>query len=251
MNPVKTSRDIAKSALLEKLAVHHGDTKNSEVLTAIEELASLNPTTAPTKAGELLEGNWLLINAPIFPNRLPDERGRYIYTLGRLAFNMFEPVDLKLEIERVLQPVFATGKDNERTHDIVVEFKVIDARFPELRGIVKNLAVCIPRDENTLQVQFVEGELIPRIENKNIEQWLAVFGNSEANSPLSIGERIKTWFIKQIFGIKKTSAINTQTGTRAFKMNKSPKGKLQILYLDEELRITKGNRETVLVCQRQ
>ncbi len=34
-------------------------------------------------------------------------------------------------------------------------------------------------------------------------------------------------------------------------MNKSPKGKLQILYLDEELRITKGNRETVLVCQRQ
>ena len=165
MSLVKSDRDIAKAALLEKLAVYHGDTKNSEVLTAIEKLVALNPTIAPTRTGELLEGNWLLINAPIFPNRLPDERGRYIYTLGRLAFNMFEPVDLKLEIERVLQPVFSTEKDNERTHNIVVEFKIIDDRFPELKGIVKNLAVCIPRDENTLQVQFTGGELIPHPDN--------------------------------------------------------------------------------------
>jgi hypothetical protein len=34
-------------------------------------------------------------------------------------------------------------------------------------------------------------------------------------------------------------------------MNKSPQGLLKILYLDDELRITKGNRETILVCQRQ
>lgn len=252
MNLVKSPRDIAKAALLEKLAVHNGDTKNSEVLAAIEQLVALNPTTAPTETGDLLEGNWLLINAPIFPNRLPDERGRYIYTLGRLAFNMFEPVDLKIEIERVLQPVFSTGKDNERTHDIVVEFKIIDDRFPELKGIVKNLAVCRPLSKDTLQVEFTGGELMPQLsqENSDIEQWLAVFGSTEVKSSLNIGERIKSWFIEWMFGIEKASNI-TKTGKRVFKMNKSPKGNLQILYLDKELRITKGNRETLLICQRQ
>ncbi|MEQ8957811.1 MAG: PAP/fibrillin family protein [Coleofasciculus sp. C2-GNP5-27] len=34
-------------------------------------------------------------------------------------------------------------------------------------------------------------------------------------------------------------------------MKRSPKGKLELLYLDEELRITRGEKGTVLVCERQ
>ncbi len=33
-------------------------------------------------------------------------------------------------------------------------------------------------------------------------------------------------------------------------MKRSPKGRLEVLYLDEELRITKGEKGTVLVCER-
>ncbi len=47
------------------------------------------------------------------------------------------------------------------------------------------------------------------------------------------------------------AAIDTQTGKRVFEMKKSPKGILKLLYLDDELRITRGNRGTVLACQRQ
>jgi hypothetical protein len=54
-----------------------------------------------------------------------------------------------------------------------------------------------------------------------------------------------------MFGITKVSDIDSQTGKRAFVMKKSPQGILKVLYLDDELRITRGNREFVLICQRQ
>ncbi|MDJ0589072.1 MAG: PAP/fibrillin family protein [Pleurocapsa sp. MO_226.B13] len=248
-----TQREDAKKALFEALKNNNGDTKNETVVAAIERLASLNPQSAPTENLDLLKGDWLLINAPNFPNRQPDSQGRYIYTLGRLAFNMFEPVELLVEIERVLQPVFPTGEGDELTHDIIVEFKTIDENFPELKGIVKNLAVCSPKSQDTVQVQFTGGELIPldTDDPSKMKQWLKVFGDKSDKSQLSWRQRLTSGFIKWMFGISKASEINSQTGKRVFTMKKSPKGVLKLLYLDDELRITKGNRGTVLVCQRQ
>jgi hypothetical protein len=253
MNKTTIQRDTAKADLFEALANHGGDTKNEVVLAAIEKLASLNPTSAPTENSNLLEGNWLLINAPNFPDRQPDEQGRYVYSLGRLAFNMFEPVKLKIAIARVLQPVFPTGKENERTHDIVVEFETIDDHVPKLKGIVKNLAVCIPTNPDTVQVKFTGGELIPleSQSSEKMQEWFTIFGNNNQKSQLNFQDRIMSLVMKWMFGIKKASEMNLETGKRSFVMNKSPKGSLKILYLDDELRITKGNRETILVCQRQ
>ncbi|MGL5076907.1 MAG: PAP/fibrillin family protein [Waterburya sp.] len=250
---ITTQRDNAKKALFKALKNSGGDTKNEVVVAAIEKLASLNPNSAPTENGSLLEGNWLLINAPNFPNRQEDAQGRYLYTLGRLAFNMFEPVKLLVEIERVLQPVFLTGDGNERTHDIVVEFKTINENLPELKGVVKNLAVCWPKDKDTLQVKFTGGELMPLETKKTskMKEWLAVFGQEGRKSQLNLSDQVTSIFVKWLFGISKASEINPQTGKRVFTMKKSPKGLLKVLYLDDELRITKGNRETVLICQRQ
>lgn len=250
---IVTERDNAKKALFKALKNSGGETNNKTVAAAIEKLASLNPNSAPTENSSLLEGNWLLINAPNFPNRQKDPQGRYIYTLGRLAFNMFEPVEMLVEIERVLQPVFPTGNGNELTHDIVVQFKTINDKLPELKGIVKNLAVCSPKDKKTLQVKFTGGELMP-IETQaasQMKEWLAVFGQESPKSQLNLRDRLTSILVKWLFNISKTSEINPQTGKRFFTMKKSPKGLLKVLYLDDELRITKGNRETILICQRQ
>ena len=252
-NSIVTQREQAKVDLKKALATHNGDTKHQAVVEAISKLASLNPTSHPVENSELLQGNWLLINAPNFPDRLEDEEDRYVYTLGRLAFNKFEPVNLRVAIERVTQPVFTTGQDNEYSHDIVVEFKIIEPGFPELKGIVRNLAVCSPVDQDTVQVRFTGGELMP-LENQNPEQmkqWLNIFGSSQQTSQITLLDSLKFWFVQTIFGIGKVSEINPETGKQSFPIKKSPKGLLKLLYLDEELRITKGNRETVLVCQRQ
>ncbi len=246
-------REQAKADLKKALAAHNGDTKHEAVVDAITKLASVNPTPHPAENQALLEGNWLLINAPIFPGRLEDEENRYVYTLGRLAFNKFEPVNLRVAIERVSQPVFATEKENEYTHDIVGEFKIIEEGFPQLKGIVRNLAVCFPVDRDTVQVKFTGGELMPKDNQdpEQIKQWLNIFGNDQKPSQVSLLDRLKFWLVQTMFGIGKVSAIDTETGKKSFAIKKSPKGLLKLLYLDEELRITKGNRGTVLVCQRE
>ncbi len=240
--------DTVKDNLVEALSKYQGDVKNQIVARAIEELAVLNPTPSPTENKSLLQGNWLLINAPNFPDRQEYKNHQYVYNLGKLAFNVFEPIKLKVAIQEVIQPMFATGAKDEYTHDIVVKFKTIDNDTPELEGIIKNLAICHPVNENTLEVQFTGGELIPA--NIKIEDWLSVFDPNNQSS-ISLRDRFNSWLIKWIFGIKNLSAIDKATGKRNFIMKKSPKGLLKILYLDKDLRITQGNRETILVCQRQ
>ncbi len=59
-----------------------------------------------------------------------------------------------------------------------------------------------------------------------------------------------TSILRMMFGIVPPQEMDHQTGRVSFKMQRSPKGKLELLYLDEELRITQGERGTVLVCER-
>lgn len=247
-----TQREQAKAALKTALATHNGDTNHRAVVDAIARLASLNPTPNPAQDRALLEGNWVLISAPSFPGKLKDESHRYVYTLGRLAFNKFEPVNLRVVLERVSQPILTTAKENEYSHDLVVEFKIIERNFPELKGIVKNLAVCSPVDGDTVQVKFTGGELIPLADRmtEQIAQWLKIFGSQGEVSPTPLLDRLKFWWVQTMFGIGKVSAIDSETGKQSFAIARSPIGKLKLLYLDRELRITKGNKESVLVCQR-
>lgn len=250
MISIDRQRNIAKTELLQALTKYDGDTKNPVVVNSIEKLVVLNPTESPTKNQSLLQGNWLLINAPNFPDRQENKQHKYVYNLGRLAFNMFQPTNLKVAIQEVTQPVFLTDKENEYTHHIVVKFKTIDDDIPELTGIIKNLALCHPVDSNTVRVHFTGGELIPA-NTEQLEQWLSVFSSNSSQSSFNITQSFNSWFIKWMFGIKTTSEIDKQTGKKSFTMTKSPRGLLKILYLDEELRITKGNTETILICKRQ
>lgn len=245
-------REKAKANLMSVLTAHNGDTKHPQVVKAIAFLSALNPTPNPAQHLSLLAGNWLLISAPNFPGRIEDDSGRSIYTLGRLAFNKFEPVDLRVVLERISQPIFAIG-ENKYSHDIVVKFKIIEPGFPKLKGIVKNLAVCSALDADTVQVEFTGGELLPldREDKEQVKQWLNIFNSDRSLSPISPVDRFKFWWVQQMFGIGKVSAIDPQTGTQSFAIEKSPKGKLKLLYLDEELRITQGRKESLLICQRE
>jgi PAP_fibrillin len=56
--------------------------------------------------------------------------------------------------------------------------------------------------------------------------------------------------LKLMFGLVPAKGMNSETGEISFSMKRSPKGRLAILYLDEELRITRGERGTVLVFER-
>ena len=242
-------REKAKVALREALAAAGGNTKDKIVLEAIEKLASFNPTTNPARSS-LSQGNWLLINAPNFPGGELRSDGKYQYTLGRLAFNMFEPVELKIVIDRVSQPILPLpGEEEKYTYNIVVDFTVLDEKAPKLQGIVRNLGVCYPSDDRTLKVKFTGGELLPP-DTVEMNDWLTVFGNQNKSTKLSIADKLKSFFLKVMFGLKLPEAIDKETGKVSFAMTKSPQGSLKLIYLDEELRITRGNRETIVICER-
>jgi hypothetical protein len=249
LNPSGSSRLEAKKRLRDALATHGGDPNHEIVEAAIAHLATLNPTPAPTQQTDLLDGNWLLISAPIFPDGERQADGTYVYSLGRLAFNMFQPQDLKLVINRVYQPVFPIDGSAQRTHDIVVEFTTRSEDVPPLPGIVRNLGVCQPSSNTTLQVQFTGGVLEPA-PGTDLHQWQQMFGNPAAPASRSLKEWLQGLFLKLIFGLVPPTQMDAETGRIEFQMKRSPKGALDILYLDEELRITKGQKETVLVCDR-
>ncbi|WP_287521037.1 PAP/fibrillin family protein [Okeania sp. SIO2C2] len=70
-------------------------------------------------------------------------------------------------------------------------------------------------------------------------------------SKKGLKEQLMSVFLKLIFGLVPPKGMNTETGEISVTMKRSPKGRLEVLYLDEELRITRGEKGTVLVCERQ
>ena len=244
-----TLREQAKLDLKQALKQHQGDTQAEPVTQAIACLASLNPNPNPRDNPSLLEGNWLLINAPNFPGKLQDPESKFVYTLGRLAFNKFTPANLKIAIARVFQPVLAAETSNCYSYDIIVDFDIVDRDYLQLQGTIKNLAVCSFVDRDTVQVEFTGAELFPR-ETTQIDLWLNIFGEDNRTSPMPLLERLQLWLVQKMFGIGEVSPIDRHTGKRYFAIDRSPKGKLKLLYLDDELRITQGKRESILVCQK-
>lgn len=248
-NDLDAARVSAKVALREALSAHGGDPTHAAVAEAIAHLVALNPTAAPTHASALLEGHWALISAPSFPNGERRADGTYCYTLGRLAFNMFQPRNLKVVIDQVSQPVLPLGKGELRSHDIVVHFTTLDERLPPLRGIVCTFGLCQPQGDAVIEVQFSGGALDPA-PGEDLHRWIEYFGRATSATRPSLMEWLQGQILQLMFGLVPPTKIDENTGHTEFKMKRSPKGEVAILYLDEELRITRGNKETVLVCER-
>jgi hypothetical protein len=249
INAQNQARTDAKQALRDSLTAHGGDPKSSSVAAAIDHLVSLNPTPDPTRQTDLLDGDWRLISAPSFPDGELREDGTYAYSLGRLAFNMFQPKDLKVVINEVSQPVFPIQGSSQRTHDIVVEFTTSRNDLPPLQGIVRNLGVCEPGSDTALQVQFTGGTLEPAA-GTDLQAWNHLLSQPSASSVFNPKDWFQDLFLKVMFGLVPPDGVAPETGRSEFQMKRSPKGSLEILYLDEELRITKGEKGTVLVCER-
>ena len=241
-------RKAAKEKLKDVLATYGGNTKHEAVITAINQLVNLNPTVAPTRNEALLTGLWLLISAPNFPNGELQPDGKYVYTLGRLAFNMFQPVKLKVAIERVLHPIIPLD-NGQHTHDIIVEFITVDENAPQIKGIVRNLAISEPTDDHILQVKFTGATLTPQNQNQ-MKAWKAIFGEQSKPDKTNLKEKLMNKILRIMFGIVPPQGMDLKTGEVSFKMKKSPKGNIKFIYLDEELQITKGEKGMILICER-
>jgi len=243
-----TSTTEAKQALREALSACDGDAYASPVREAIARLANLNTQSAAAHAPELL-GCWRLMSAPNFPDGVRREDGTWQYTLGRLAFQMFQPQDLPLQLTQVFQDIQPLADGTQQTHNIVAHFQTWRAGLPPVQGIVHNLGVCQPSDDTTLQVQFTGGLLEPAPDT-DLDAWRQVFDPAAGAAPSSLKERLQGLVLKLIFGLGSSTAIDPASGRAEFAMQRSPKGQLKILYLDADLRIMQGQKESITICDR-
>lgn len=254
MDTQTDNRVAAKIALKEALKLCDGDTNNEIVAKAIARLVAINTTLAPVQSDALQFGNLRLISAPNFPDGQKREDGKYEYTLGRLAFNIFEPTDLKLVIDRVFQPVFSLEEAGKLSHDIIVEFTIIDERAKNLQGIIKNRGQAFASDDRTLQVKFTGAELFPlnsEEDPQKMQVWLNVFDIKKRDKTVNLGKTIQLFLAKLLFGVQLPSSVDRKTGKLSFTMSRSPEGGLETIYLDSELRITRSTKKkTVLVCEK-
>ena len=141
------------------LAAHAGQTKAPEVAAAVDALATLNPTASPARAADVLLGQWKHINSPEYPGMLGlDADGKPRYTLGRLAFNLFEPKELECSISDILNPLRAR-EDDASVIDYAIEIPIsYDHAGTLVHGRLLNFAECGVVSDDRLSVRFLGGK---------------------------------------------------------------------------------------------
>lgn len=264
---VLEQEEIVKSLL----AKHHGSTKNAEVLAAIEKLSAMNPIKCASSSA-LLEGEFLCHTLPEFPGRIKDSPPDTIqYTLGRLSFNIFQPHNLVCTVRSVRQCIQsrnslkdqATGEVNRskfRTFEYPICLDLtIHAPKGDLPAVMCHSGVFFksPKVPQRFSVAFKGSTLMPAYQVRSdpalLKVWKETFHNAYKNADKERGfwskalrMAIKWWFDMELPSddeVGEDYSVNYQ-------MKRSPRGHLDFLYLSERLRITRGNRGTLVVVER-
>ena len=145
----------------------------------------------------------------------------------------------------------ATCEGRSAGYEIVVNVDVLPPDGGVLKGVMVTNAKCTPAEGNLgrMSVKFDGGCLKPA-DGEPTDAWLETFSDLPSkiasNADLTRPERFQLWVAKRLFGLSRGAA----DGVQEYKMPKSPEGYLDILFLDEELRITRGNRGSIVIAER-
>jgi hypothetical protein len=261
---IQTERRELKASLKSLLAQHDGCTKHPVVVQAIEELSALNPTDDAANS-DLFLGVFHALTSPNFPGRISPNKGQedlVQYTLGRLSFNIFQPQKLVCTLRNVRNPVslnpHVKGDDKKVwSYPLILDI-TIHSPLGDLPAILQNEATCYEHAEQKgrLMVSFSGGTLMPAEEiarnPSKLMLWAQTFEDAykKADEERSYIGRIFQYIIKLLLGLTLPTDYSLLKNSFHFDLKRSPVGYLDVLYLDDDLRITKGNRGTLVVVER-
>ena len=266
MHSYQTERRELKAKLKSLLAQHNGCTKNPDVVKTIEELAALNPTDDAANSALFL-GEFHALTSPNFPGRIGPNKGQedlVQYTLGRLSFNIFQPQKLVCILRSVRNPVKLNqpveGDDKKVwSYPLILDISIHSPLGGDLPATLENEATCYEHSEQKgrLMVAFSGGTLTPAEEvamnPSKLKMWAQTFEGAykKADEERSYIGRVFQYIIKLLLGLTLPTDRSLLLKSSAhFDLKRSPVGYLYVLYLDEDLRITKGNRGTLVVMER-
>ena len=265
-------RALLKNKLRSALARHNGSTKHPEVVQLINDLSKVNPTRGNVVDSPLFHGEYSALTSPNFPGRIKPSKGQediVQYTLGRLSFNIFQPHKLVCTLRSVRNPVnIMTDADDDLkakyegkvliNYPLILDI-TIHTPNGDLPAELQNEAFCYEHDTiaDRLMVSFRGATLKPAAEvtadPTKLKLWVDTFEGAykKADDERSILGKVFQYIINLLLGLTlPTDGDLMFKHSFHFDMKRSPVGYLDLVYLDEEMRITKGNRGTLVVVER-
>lgn len=198
-----------------------------ECMDLIGTLEKLNPNPEPSQVPELVNGCFQVVRATL-KGRAATNAGVFasIFTLGRAAFGVFKPLKQEVIIKENYNHVGYAHED-EYLLALDMTVKNREGESPEfLEGYLLNQGKCsfVP-DSQKMTVTFQSSVLRPAA------------GATE--------EELRNW--KQLF--KEENPAMDERGWMTAKLPEFP-GDLDHLYMDDDLRIVRGNFKNIFVLRR-
>ncbi|KAL3929822.1 MAG: hypothetical protein SGBAC_012042, partial [Bacillariaceae sp.] len=229
-----------KARLRSLLKHHDGSTEHTDVVDAIHSLSKLCPCNAQSPQWlDLFMGEFFVQTSPNFPGRLPP------------AYKGDERVQYTLDVRNVVAP----KPDDTFTYHLICDI-IIHTPEGDVEAEIRNESYCCKDDyeSNRVHVFFTGSKLSPAqsvIENNGLMAlWSKIF--NEATLKAAAAKRSYFgWMMDQI--LKRMLGMNVRlddSHSFCLEFKKSIRGYIDVLYLDEEMRITKGNRGTLVVVER-
>ena len=160
-------------------------------------------------------------------------------TLGRLAFNAYHPVALQCAVTNVFQPI--VHNEGDISYDIDISFTAEpDPSGPALRGRIIHHAVATFSHDfpSRLLISFVAGTMFPADDNEDLDLWLNTFQGQKRSKKCEV-----------ITDLHVPGSMSDD-GRLNYVVKRPLVGHLDVLFVDDELRITKGNMGSVVVVER-
>lgn len=289
----------AKTSLLHALAIAGGDVEDSRFQSALEQLTALHRFCVPRHSSskpssQKIEGMWITLSKPNYLGCLgKNSDGDYLYTLGRMAFDMYRPtnlvcsvqgsfnevarIDLRAKHEHLTVPSNLKQEVFEREsvlrrYNIITAFKV-EPNHPAygsrssnasvlkpIKGVMTTYGYVLPDPDipSRLTVWFSGGKMelgsgSGASDDGSAASWEKIFGS--ANLPKrNLTEQIKMLTVKLLMGAQVNETLNKDDGSLSFSFSRPVGGHgktyVDVVYLDETLRIVRGHRGTVFVFAR-
>jgi len=250
--------------------------------------SELDLDTRPQAVGtDSIDGMWLTLSKPNFFGCLGEnDNGDPMYTLGRMSFDMFSPTNLVCSLQGNFNPVeIVNGEDRKamldlvpkslreevetgetvlRTYHVVTAFTIEPclASFPDapnkdvirpIKGIMTTYGYSLP-DPNTPNrhsIWFTGGRIEPNNESADIISWKKLFTLHPPKH--SFGEKAKLLAVKLLMGATVPEEM-TEDGSMEYTFTRPLGGHgmayIDVIYLDESMRIVRGHRGTTFVFSR-
>lgn len=234
-----------------------------------------------------VEGMWLTLSKPTYFGNLGETSdGDPMYTLGRMAFDMFLPTQLICSLQGNFNPVNIVPSDTRaeliercpkslkdeitsgsavlREYNIVTAFTIEPhfADFPKapnkdvrraIKGIMTTYGYVLPdpTTPNRLSIWFTGGRIEPNNNVHDEREWKRLFNRDHPGRVFS--EKVRLLAASLLMGAEAPHKLNDD-GSMSFEFTRPLGGHgiayVDVIYLDNTLRIVRGHRGTIFTFVR-